>query len=137
MNEPIQVGKTYEVECPYVRTTYDHYDADEDGYSCTKRETWKPGVEFEARGYYGDESQAVADGIGKVLYTVVSVHPLPKPYKARVFFLREWIDPDGKRFGKKLLRIMGIGAFRSRLNGYRFGGYEDGFEMREQKAVSG
>lgn len=131
---PIEAGKTYEVECPYVRTTYDHYEHDGEDFSCTKRDTWKPGVEWEANGPESDGP--FADGVGKVLYTVVSVHELPKPYKARVFFVREWIDPDGKKFGKRTLRIMGIGAFQQRLNGYRFGGYEDGFEMRQQSAAA-
>lgn len=131
---PIEAGKTYDVECPYVRTTYDHYDLDGEDYSATTRATWKPGIEWEACG--PEDSEAVADGIGKVLYTVVSVHHLPKPYTARVFFVREWIDPDGKKFGKRTLRIMGIAAFRRRLNGYRFGGYEDGFKLRSQESAA-
>lgn len=111
----IELG-TYHVPYPFVRDTYDHYEADEGGVSATKRKTWRPGVDYVHEA--PDDSSAVADRIGTMLLTVVSVHPLPKPYTARVFFLREWIDPDGKRFGKKDLRIMGIAAFRRRMNGY-------------------
>lgn len=113
---PIEAGRTYEVDYPFVRDTYDHYEQDEDGISATKRPTWRPGVENEMCA--PDDAEAVADAIGKMALTVVSVHELPKPYKARVFFTREWVDPDGKRFGKKQLRIMGIAAFRRRLAGY-------------------
>lgn len=108
--------KTYEVEFPFVRSTYEEWD---EGGSA-EVPTWKPGFDWEQV----DESSAdpVADGFGKVLYTVVSVHELPKPYHPRIYFVREWIDPDGKRFGNKKLRIMGIQAFRRRLCAYRVAG---------------
>ena len=130
MAHPIQIieGETYTVECPFVRTTYTHFDVD----GSEERPSWKPGIEWELSA--PDESEAVADGIGSVLYTVVSLHPLPRPYSARVFFVREWIDPDGKRFGKKALRIMGIAAFRRRLNGY-WTGDSDGFRLRQKDAA--
>ena len=124
----IEAGRAYEVECPFVRSTYTHFD--EDG--AEERPSWKPGVDWEMCA--PDDSEAVADGIGSVLYTVVSVHQLPKPYAARVFFVREWIDPDGKRFGKRTLRIMGITAFRRRLNGY-WTGDRGGFRLRQKEAA--
>lgn len=113
---PIVSGETYEVDYPFVRDTYDHFEQDEDGISATKRNTWRPGVDHEMCA--PDDSEAVYDAMGKMVLSIVSVADLPKPYKARVFYVREWIDPDGKRFGKKQLRIMGIAAFRRRLGGY-------------------
>ena len=116
---------TYAVKCPFVRDTYTQWD--EDGAADVP--TWRPGVDWEPCA--PDEDEAVADGIGQVLYTVIDVHEPPRPYHPRVYFIREWIDPDGKRFGRKNLRIMGIQAFKRRLQGYRFRGYENGFRMRE------
>jgi hypothetical protein len=118
-HQPIVSGETYEVDYPFVRSTYKKYDFDGNSgmdYVSDSMDTWAPGVENVACA--PDDSEAVADGLGKMALTVVSVHELPKPYKARVFFVRQWIDPDGKRFGKRTLRIMGIAAFRRRLSGY-------------------
>jgi hypothetical protein len=107
-------GRAYELDYPFVRSTYEGYD--EDGPLSTP--SWKPGTESFACA--PDDCEDVADAVGRVIYTVVSVHRLPKPYASRVFFVREWINPDGKRFGKKQLRILGISAFSSRLNGFRY-----------------
>lgn len=115
----IEEGRTYEVVCPFVRTTFEEWD--EDGVA--EVPTWRPGVEFIADG--PESARAVADGEGKVLYTVVGVYTPPRPYHPRVFYVREWIDPDGKRFGNKQLRIKGIQSFRGLLTGYRYG-----YEMR-------
>ena len=119
MSTVIEVGKTYEVACPFLRDTFESYD--EDGP--TSEPTWRPGIRWET---YGDgewqESQAEADGIGRVLYTVVDLHKLPRPFPPRVFFTRKWVSPDGKTFGKGALRIMTAEAFRRRLTGYRVHG---------------
>ncbi len=122
----IEEGKTYEVECPFVRSIYEHWDEDN---NLTKVPTWHPGVDWEMSG--PDDLQAVADGVGSVTYNVISVHALPKPYHTRIFFVRQWIDPDGKQFGKRKLMIFGIQAFRRRIICYKFGGYEDGFILRQ------
>lgn len=129
VNGSIEEGRTYEIECPFVREAYTDYN--EGGPF--EAQTWRPGVIWEECS--PEDVEAVADGLGKVLYTVVRVAELPRPYPARVFFVREWIDPNGKRFGRRCLRIMSIGAFRRRLAGYRFGGYQGGFRMREAEAL--
>lgn len=119
----IEAGKTYEVECPFVQTTFTEFDAD----GASEVPTWAPGVDWVM---YGDYGEPVADGVGKVLYEVVSVHELPGRYHARVFYIRQWVDPDGKQFGKRNLRIKGIQSFLQMTQLYRFGGYEDGFKLR-------
>lgn len=125
--DDIEEGKTYEVTCPFVRTMFEGID--EDGPF--EAQTWKPGVEFVGFGPEGSPTRAVADGEGKVLYTVVGVYSPPRPYHPRVFYVREFIDPDGKRFGNKQLRIKGIQSFRRWLTGWRYGGYDrDGYEIR-------
>jgi hypothetical protein len=51
--------------------------------------------------------------------TVVSRHtPSPK-YRERVFFTREYVDPDGRTFGKKRLRMLGARAFANIAQGFR------------------
>jgi hypothetical protein len=127
----IQAGETYEVAYPFVRSTYETRDFDADtgmDYVSDVVDCWKPGIESEM--VYHDEAEAVADGVGKMLLTVVSVHPLPRPYPTRVFFVREWVDPDGKRFGKKKMHIMTLAAFRRRASGFSIE-----YRMRQRAAA--
>lgn len=111
----IEIGKTYEVACPFVRDVFDWYDSE----GPTQTLTWKPGIVWE------HEGDAIAHGMGKVIYRVVDVHTLPRPYPPRVFFTRKWVSPDGKTFGSGKLRIMTREAFARRLSGYRFAGSDD------------
>lgn len=110
----METGQTFEVACPFVRSTYTEFDAD--GPVTTL--TWRPGVEWEITGPEG-EADMRAHGMGKVRYTVVSVHKLPRPYPARVFFTRKWVSPDGREFGAGKLHVMTIDAFRRRTTSYK------------------
>lgn len=114
----IEEGKSYEVACPFVMTTYAEYD--EDGRSTSL--SWRPGIEW--RDVYPDNSEAVAHGVGKVIYSVVSIHKLPRPYPPRVFFTRKFTSPDGRTFGKHRLHMLTREAFARRISGYRPGGIE-------------
>jgi hypothetical protein len=79
---------------------------------------WRPGtLRPESFSGLGDP---VAHGEGKQRLTVVTVCPLPGRYQDRVFYLREWEDPDGKVFGKKQVRICGIQKFAKILSGYGY-----------------
>lgn len=114
----IEVGKSYPVDCPFVRDVFVEWD--EDGESKTL--SWKPGIVWEQCG--PEDVHPVAHGFGKVIYTIVDVHKLPHPYPARVFFTRKWQDPDGRVFGRTKLHIMTTGTFKSRLRGYLFAGHD-------------
>src|SRR5690606_29498042 len=116
----MEAGDIFEVECPFVRTVYTEYD--QDGPSATL--TWKPGIEWELVGPEG-EADMRAHGLGKVRYTVVSVHQLPRPYPTRVFFTRKWVCPDGREFGASKLHVMTLQAFRRRTVSYKPAGAED------------
>lgn len=77
-------------------------------------QSWRPGVRW-VQVY--DDSEAEAEGIGAMLLTVIDVHK-PGRFPARVFFTRQWRDPDGKVFGKGGLRITTVPAFLRRTKGY-------------------
>lgn len=62
--------------------------------------------------------EAVADAMGAQVITVVSVHR-PGRFPTRVFYTRQWRDPDGKLFGKGNLRVLSIHHFRTLTRGYR------------------
>lgn len=118
----IEVGRTYAVTCPFTRDVFSEWGEDGVAHSLT----WKPGVRWTE----GEYPEAIAHGVGQVLYSVVSVHELPRPYPARVFYTRQWVSPDGKAFGKKALRVTTREAFRRRLAGYRPQGF-DGWSIEE------
>ena len=55
---------------------------------------------------------------GEMLLSVVSTHK-PGKFPERIFYTRQWKDPEGKVFGKGALRVTTIGTFRRLLRGYR------------------
>lgn len=79
---------------------------------------WIPGHEV---GYdqHGNERRC-ADGMGEMTLTVVHVCDLPKPYRPRVFFTRQFRAPDGRLFGKRGLCVAGIAAFTRMAAGYAY-----------------
>ncbi len=113
----IEAGKEYRAAFPFVRTTYEAAPEDPEEWGAPiERPTWRPGVEHEQTNNGDSWSFAHADG--EVAYSVIATFR-PGKYPARVFYLRNWIDPDGKRFGKNNLRITTIQNFRLMLKGYR------------------
>jgi hypothetical protein len=113
MNGDIKAGEVLQFSYPFVRDTYS--EMDEGGVS--ESPTWKPGVRFVERG--GDrDPEAVADGIGQQIISVVSTHR-PGNFPERVFYTRKWRDPSGKVFGKGSLRVMSAAGLRSLIRGYR------------------
>ena len=93
--------------------------------------SWRPGVRFELLPPYGDDSEAIADGEGRQILTVVSVYK-PGRFPARVFYTRRWRDPNGKEFGKGALRIKTLDAFRRITSGYQ---HEYRINKREEAAA--
>lgn len=113
MSDPIEVGAVFEVEHPFVRGTYTEWD--EDG--AAEVSTWNPGV----RGEFvpPDGGEEVADGVGKQILTVVEVFK-PGRFPRRIFYTRQWVRPDGRKFGKAgKLHIKTEQAFRRLIRGYR------------------
>lgn len=113
----IEPGAEFVFSYPFIRAWYDELIAAPEGFDTVQRPCWKPGVEFvcDARG----ETYAEAHGEGFQRVAVVSVHRPSVRYPERVFYTRQWEDPDGKRWGKPSLKIKTIAAFRSLVAGYR------------------
>lgn len=82
--------------------------------------SWRPGVRYQMRNVSGESegySEAIADGIGAQILTEVSRHK-PERFPERVFYTRQWIAPDGRRFGKGGLHIATAEKFRRLTRGY-------------------
>lgn len=107
-----KAGDVVENPYPFVRATY--FEMNEDG-GC-EQPTWRPGCEYEQVGPEG-EVDAVADGLGKQILTVVDVHK-PGKYPTRIFYTCKWVNPDGRAFGKGALKITTVEAFSRRACGF-------------------
>lgn len=110
--DDVIAGAVFEHAYPFVRgkTTI----MDEDGPA--EIGTWNPGIHYVP--ISEDECDAVAEGLGKQILTVVSVHK-PGRFPTRVFYTRKWETPRGKRFGKSGCHITTLQAFRRLIKGYR------------------
>lgn len=116
MSDIYKQGDVFAVDAMFCRTLHSFYDGSGDNEFLS----WKPGFEFEARTCAELEPYPVFHGWGKVVYTVISYHKLPKPYPARVFYTRKFVDPDGKEFGKNGLKIKSVGNFKSMVKAKSF-----------------
>lgn len=108
---PAVQGAVFEIAYPFVRETYAGFDGD--GYADVP--TWRPGIRMEAIG--PEDSGAVADALGKAVFTVVDCFK-PGRFPTRVFFTRKFVDPDGRSFGKGKLHIVTLEKFRRLALGY-------------------
>lgn len=105
-------GDMFTVAYPFSRVVFDDMTADVSGVGYTRSVTWKPGADG---GYsynpHSSNDYLLADGEGAMILTVVSVHQ-PGRYPTRVFFTRQWRDPDGRTFGKNKLHVVTAEKFR-------------------------
>ncbi len=104
---PFHPGDVFRVEYPFVRDTY-CADVDIESGRDIMATTWRPGTEFVgSQGPDGELTSGAyqAHGMGTMVLTVVSVHK-PGRFPTRVFFTREWVNPDGKTFGKRGCRMV-------------------------------
>lgn len=108
----IEVGETYTVAYPFVRSSWSEMDPD----GAQDVPCWKPGIRFEQYGYEGETAE-YADAMGEMQLTVVSTHK-PGKFPERIFFTRKWKDPDGKLFGKSRCHVKTKQVFNMLLSGY-------------------
>ena len=103
-------GEQFTIEYPF------YWASEADPETGADEGGWIPGT--EGRLVPPDTAEEYADGIGYCVYTVVSTHR-PGKYPTRVFYTREWLDPDGNEFGHKTLRVHSLGYFKRLIRGYR------------------
>lgn len=104
-------GMIFRAPYPFVRDKVTLMDAD--GYS--EVATWKPGTRMEW--IAPDDTECVADAVGEIILTVISVHK-PGRFPTRVFFMRRWRSPAGREFGKGACRCVTSEKFRRLAKGY-------------------
>ena len=105
----------YRVKFPFVQ---DEYSGPMDGEFVQDAKSWRPGTRCEHGDYEYSDEQWVADGEGLMTLEVLGTFK-PGGFPERTFNLREFIDPDGRQFGKKKVRVIASTAFKRMLKGYR------------------
>jgi hypothetical protein len=105
-------GDVTTIPYPFIRDTFNSFN----GEDYVETPTWKPGIRYEAIG--PEDSGAIADALGAAIFTVVDTFK-PGRYPRRVFFTRQFINPDGKVFGKSRLHITTLEKFRRLTRGYQ------------------
>ncbi|MGE8446611.1 MAG: hypothetical protein ACN6O1_10370 [Comamonas sp.] len=86
---------------------------------------WLPGCKLRELEGDWDEGGYVADDWGHMLINEVQRVSIPG-YEDRVFYTRQWRDPEGNEFGKRDLRCKGARAFKQMIKGWRHPFYMDG-----------
>lgn len=111
----IRIMETHEITFPFVK---EEYSGPKDGEFVDDIETWRPGTRVEHGDYEYSDAQWLADGEGLMVLQVVGRFK-PGKYPERTFYLRSFIDPTGRQFGKDKLRVISSAAFKRMLKGYR------------------
>lgn len=102
------------VKYPFVREQVQLIG--DDGPYDTK--SWRPGVRWED--VSPEDVGAVADGEGHMMLTVVGAYK-PDRFPTRIFYTRQFSDPDGHVFGKTKLHICTLEKFRRISSAYQHG----------------
>ena len=109
----MNIADVYTVKFPFVRSSYVDW-SDGEGIEV---KFWQPGTRVEM--VYPDDTELFADGEGKMVLKVISIHK-PGKYPERIFYTRKFIDPDGKFFGKGNLHIAVVSKFRRLAESYYY-----------------
>lgn len=96
MAREFQHGEVFERDHPFTWAVENKGDPDHE------TERWRPGA-WETKYIYPDDACALAHGVGRVRFTVVSTHR-PPGYQNRVFYKRQFFTPDGKPYTSGNLR---------------------------------
>ncbi len=107
-----EAGQVYSFDYPFVREELEPWD------DKTVLGLWRPGVQRE-QDECGHMAPPYADGIGRQVINIISVHK-PGKYLPRVFYLRSWIDPDGKEFGSTIVKVRTAQSLGKIIRGYGY-----------------
>ena len=107
---------SYRVKFPFIQ---DEYSGLMDGEFVEAVKIWRPGTRCEHGDYKYSDEQWVADGEGYMVLEVLGTFK-PGRFPERTFYLRRFIDPAGRQFGKEKVRVIASTAFKRMLKGYRY-----------------
>jgi hypothetical protein len=109
------VSAIHQIKFPFVQ---EEYSGPKDGEFVADAKTWRPGTCVEHGDYEFSDEQWVADGEGLMVLEELGNFK-PGRFPERTFYLRRFIAPDGRQFGKDKVRVISSSAFKRMLKGYR------------------
>lgn len=98
--------RIFKVKFPFVTTSWTEMTAD----GPEPHASWKPGTEFVEDGPEG-EGNLHCHAEGWMVLTVIDTFK-PGRFPERVFYTRQWIDPDMRVFGATKLHMATVEKFR-------------------------
>jgi hypothetical protein len=108
----IEAGMVFERDHPFTYVTENSHDPE------LAWERWRPGA-WKQLDISPEDVIACANAVGKVRFTVVSIHQ-PPGYQTRVFYKRQFFMPDGKAYASGSLRNCIISKFRRDIREFPF-----------------
>ena len=96
MPREFQPGEVFERDQPFTIVVENKGDPERE------TERWRPGA-WDTKYIPPDSAVALANGVGRVRFTVVSIHR-PPGYPMRVFFTRQFFMPDGIPYASSRLK---------------------------------
>jgi hypothetical protein len=115
----VQKGTSYKIPFPYhiVQLGRDEHGAPDEG--------WKPGCFREVREDYAGSHGMIStvsychDDWGWMRITVHDIITI-SGFQERCFYTLSWIDPEGREFGLRTLRMKSTKAVNKMLEGHRY-----------------
>jgi hypothetical protein len=110
-----ETGAMTYVPYPFVRVVHTEH------WTETQVPGWRPGTEIEYVDLHPSEGESygVAHGTGWMRLREVGCSDMSGSWQPRVFYVRTWVDPDGKEFGKCTLRHATAATYARLQVGYR------------------
>lgn len=105
-------GQTWRKPAMFVTDDYSAYDAIKGDHVV---KTWRPGVRMVQVG--PEDYDADCDGEGYEVREIAAVVTVSRETSRRVLYRRSWLDPDGRAFGKRKMRMTTASAFASWVRG--------------------
>ena len=110
------MSTVHHIKFPFIR---EKYSGPLDGEIVDDIDTWRPGTRREwLQDDYDTEEWWTADGEGSMVLEELGSFK-PGRFPERTFYLRRFVDPSGKQFGKDKVRVIASSAFKRMLKGYR------------------
>lgn len=115
----LNVGDKFELDYPFKLITIHNVNGN---YGDVKDYFWVMGCNKTTETYspWEYEHFYTCDGIGKIIFEVLSICEMPRKYKSRVIYKFDRIDPDGKLIKSSKCHMATLSKFKEMIeNPYR------------------
>lgn len=112
MSRSFEYGQVFERDHPFTLCVENKGDPE------FEFKRWRPGA-WDMDYIYPDDAQPLANGVGRVRFTVISMHT-PPGHRPRVFFKRQFFKPDGSSYATSRLKNCTVQKFEADIESFPF-----------------